>query len=284
MESEEKQEWTIIIRPKVGWFDFNMKELWQYRDLILLFVRRDFVSVYQQTILGPLWFIIQPLLTTVMFTIVFGNIANIPTDGLPHLLFYLSGTVTWSYFSECLNKTSNTFIANAGIFGKVYFPRLSVPVSIVISNLIAFALQFSIFLCFLIYYIIKGNTVIPNSMILFTPILILMMALLGLGLGIIISALTTKYRDLRFLVNFGIQLFMYATPVIYPLSVIPEKYRVWILVNPMTSIVETFRYAYLGKGAFEWNYLGISAIFTLCILFVGIMLFSKIEKTFMDTV
>ena len=268
----------------MGWFDVDFKELWRYKDLILLLVRRDFVAIYKQTILGPLWFIIQPLLTTIMFTIVFGNIAKISTDGLPKMLFYLSGTVTWSYFASCLNSTSNTFIANAGIFGKVYFPRLAVPISIVISNLISYGLQFVFFLCFMAYFLICGSDIHPNIAILLTPVLLLIMAGLGLGLGIIISSLTTKYRDLRFLITFGVQLFMYATPVVYPLSMVPDKYKPFILANPMTPIIETFRYCYLGKGTFEWSHLGLSAATMLVILFIGFMMFSKVEKTFMDTI
>ncbi len=284
MQTETTEQWTSIIKPKVGWFDIDLKELWQYRDLIMLFVRRDFVSIYKQTILGPLWFIIQPLITTVMFTIVFGNIAKISTDGLPKMLFYLSGTVTWSYFARCLTGTSNTFVGNAGIFGKVYFPRLAVPVSIVISGLISYGLQFILFLCFVVYFMIQGAGVQPNIAILLTPVLILIMAMLGLGMGIIISSLTTKYRDLQFMVGFGVQLLMYATPVIYPVSTIPEKYKFFILANPMTPIIETFRYAYLGKGTFSWNHLGLSVIISLIILFIGVMMFSKVEKRFMDTV
>ncbi|MCP4351295.1 MAG: ABC transporter permease [Desulfobacterales bacterium] len=284
MQTEPTEKWTTIIEPKVGWFDIDLKELWQYRDLIMLFVRRDFVSIYKQTILGPLWFIIQPLVTTVMFTIVFGNIAKISTDGLPKMLFYLSGTVTWSYFARCLTATSNTFVGNAGIFGKVYFPRLAVPISIVISGLISYGLQFILFLCFVVYFMIQGAGVQPNIAILLTPVLILIMAMLGLGMGIIISSLTTKYRDLQFMVGFGVQLLMYATPVIYPVSTIPEKYKFFILANPMTPIIETFRYAYLGKGTFSWNHLGLSVIISLIILFIGVMMFSKVEKRFMDTV
>jgi len=284
MKTEITAQWTSIIQSKVGWFDIDLKGLWRYRDLIFLFVRRDFVSVYKQTILGPLWFVLQPLFTTIVFTVVFGNIAQISTDGLPKILFYFSGTVTWTYFSNCLNGTSSTFISNAGIFGKVYFPRLSVPISIVISKVITFGLQFLFFLCFMAYYMSAGANVQPNMAIFLTPALLLLMASLGLGFGIIISSLTTKYRDLKFLVGFGTSLFMYATPVVYPLSTVPEKYKVLILANPMTPVVETFRYAYLGQGTFNWHHLGLSAFTTLVFLFIGLMLFSKVEKTFMDTV
>jgi len=284
MKIETDEQWTSIILPKVGWFDIDFKELWRYKDLILLFVRRDFVAIYKQTILGPGWFIIQPLLTTIMFTIVFGNIAKISTDGLPKILFYLSGTVTWSYFATCFNKTSETFVVNAPIFGKVYFPRLAVPISIIISNLISYGLQFAFFLCFLAYFLISGSNIHPNLAILLTPVLLVMMAGIGLGMGIILSSLTTKYRDLSFVAAFGVQLLMYATPVVYPISVVPEKYKPFILANPMTPILETFRYAYLGTGAFEWSYLVLSAATMLVILFIGLMLFGRIEKTFMDTI
>ena len=282
--SAPDEDWTLIIQPRAKWFDLHLQDLWRYRDLISLFVWRDFVAQYKQTILGPLWFIIQPLLTTIMFTIVFGNIAQLPTDGLPKMLFYLSGTVVWGYFSNCLNNTSNTFVANAGLFGKVYFPRLAVPVSIVISQLFTFGLQLMLFLAFMAYFALNGATVEPNAVILLTPFLILLMASLGLGAGIIFSALTTKYRDLRFLLTFGVQLLMYATPVIYPLSAIPGKYRFFILANPMTPIIETFRYGFLGSGTFDPMHLAYSTAFTAGILFIGILLFSRIERTFMDTV
>jgi lipopolysaccharide transport system permease protein len=238
----------MIIRPNRRWFDLRLGELWQYRDLILLFVRRDFVSVYKQTILGPLWYIIQPLLTTITFTVIFGNIAGLPTDGLPQFLFYMSGTVIWTYFAECLSKTSNTFVNNAHLFGKVYFPRLAVPVSILLSNMITFAIQFGFFLAFMGFFALAGASIRPNIYILLTPVLLFIMAGLGLGFGIIISSLTTKYRDLRFLVQFGVQLLMYATPVIYPVSTIPARFQPLIQANPMTPVVETFRYAFLGAG------------------------------------
>lgn len=277
-------EWTMILRPKKSLLDVNLHELWQYRDLIMLFVRRDFVSKYKQTILGPLWFIIQPLLTTIMFTIVFGNIAGISTSGIPKVLFYMSGIVGWTYFSTCLNDTSQTFIKNASIFGKVYFPRLALPISIVISNLVSFVIQF-LFLClFLIYFMLKGAGVAPNIHVLWLPFLVLLMAGLGLGFGIIISSLTTKYRDLTHLVTFGVTLWMYATPIIYPLSEIPEKYRILVVANPMTAVVETFKTALLGVG--EMNYLNLlySFGFTIVLLALGIIIFNKVEKTFMDTV
>src|SRR6266542_4322104 len=244
-----EENWSLVIEAQRGLFDLRLRELWQYRDLVMLFVRRDFVSIYKQTILGPLWYLIQPLLTTITFTVIFGNIASLPTDGLPQFLFYMSGTVVWSYFSACLTKTSETFVQNANLFGKVYFPRLAVPVSILFSNLITFLIQFAMFLIFVLYFILRGTSIQPNWLwIALSPVLILMMAGLGLGFGIIISSLTTKYRDLRFLVQFGVQLLMYATPVIYPVSSIPERFQWIILANPMTPILEAFRYAYLGAG------------------------------------
>jgi len=278
------EEWTMILRPKRNLLDINLHELWQYRDLIMLFVKRDFVSKFKQTILGPLWFIIQPLLTTIMFTIIFGNIAGIPTDGIPKILFYMTGIVGWTYFSTCLNDTSQTFIKNASIFGKVYFPRLALPISVVISNLVSFVIQF-LFLClFLAYFMIKGSDVSPNIHVLWIPFLVLLMAGLGLGFGIIISSLTTKYRDLTHLVTFGVTLWMYATPIIYPLSEIPEKYKLMVLANPMTPVVETFKTALLGVGQINYLHILYSFCFTIVLLAVGIVIFNKVEKTFMDTV
>lgn len=277
-------EWTMILRPRRSLFDVNLKELWQYRDLIGMFVRRDFVSKFKQTILGPLWFIIQPLLTTIMFTIIFGNIAGIPTDGIPKILFYMSGVVGWTYFSTCLNDTSQTFIKNASIFGKVYFPRLALPISVVISNLVSFIIQFLFLCCFLAYFMIRGADVSPNIHVLWLPFLVVLLAGLGLGFGIIISSLTTKYRDLTHLVTFGVTLWMYATPIIYPLSEIPEKYRFLVVANPMTPVVETFRTALLGVGEINYQHLLYSFAFTVVLLAIGIVIFNKVEKTFMDTV
>lgn len=280
----EPQDWTLVIRPKTRLFDLHLADLWRYRDLVMLFVRRDFVSFYKQTILGPLWFIIQPLLMTLTFTVIFGNIAQLSTDGLPKILFYMSGVTAWNYFSDCLLKTSETFTANSNLFGKVYFPRLAVPVSIVISNLIKFGIQLGLFLGFYFYFLAKGTVFRPTLALLLMPALVLLMAGLGLGSGIIVSSLTTRYRDLRFLVQFGAQLLMYSTPVIFPLSKLPAQYRWIMLANPMTPVIETFRYAFLGTGTFSWSFLGISAVATLLILAVGILLFNKVEKTFMDTV
>ena len=277
-------DWTLVIRANTRWFDLHLADLWRYRDLVMLFVRRDFVSFYKQTILGPLWFIIQPLLTTLTFVLIFGNIAQLSTDGLPKILFYLSGVTAWNYFSDCLLKTSETFTANSSIFGKVYFPRMAVPLSIVISNLIKFGIQLGLFLGFYFYFLANGTVVRPTLALLLMPALLVLMAALGLGSGIIVSSLTTRYRDLRFLVQFGAQLLMYSTPVIFPLSKLPAQYRWIMLANPMTPVIETFRYAFLGTGEFSWRLLGISAAATSLILAVGILLFNRVEKTFMDTV
>lgn len=279
-----EQHWTSVIKPVSGWFDIHLTELWRYRDLIMLFVRRDFVAVYKQTVLGPLWFLIQPLFTTLVFTVIFGRVAKISTDGLPQVLFYMSGIVAWRYFADCLTKTSGTFVTNAGIFGKVWFPRLAVPISVVISNLITFAIQFLLFMGFWIYFLINGSTINPQLSILLLPLLILQMAALGLGFGIIVSSLTTKYRDLTHLVTFGVQLWMYATPIVYPTSQIPEKWQWVIALNPMAPIIEAFRYAFLGAGTVHPWQMGLSIGTTLLILTIGIILFSRIEKSFMDTV
>lgn len=284
LPSPSSENWSLIIRPKTGWFELHLADLWRYRDLTTLFVWRDFVAQYKQTILGPLWHLLQPLFTTILFTLIFGRIAKLPTDNIPPMLFYMAGITAWTYFSECLNRTSTTFLTNASIFGKVYFPRLCVPLSVVISNLIKFAIQFALFLGFLAFFWMKGAPIHPNISILLTPILLLMMAALGLGTGIIVSALTTKYRDLQVLVTFGVQLAMYATPVIYPLSMFPNSARWIIVVNPMAPIIEAFRYAFLGQGLFSWGYLGISAAIIAAILFIGIVLFNHVERTFMDTV
>jgi lipopolysaccharide transport system permease protein len=279
------EEWDLIIQPKTGWLDLHLADLWRYRDLTRMFVWRDFVAQYKQTILGPLWHIIQPLFTTLIFTVIFGKMAKLSTDDLPPLLFYLAGVTCWSYFADCVTRTSATFISNAGLFGKVYFPRLSVPVSLVISGMIKFAIQFALFLAFLIFYWAGGAHVHPTTAIALTPLLLLLMAGLSLGAGIIVSALTTRYRDLQQLVAFGVQLMMFATPVVYPLSMIGGgNFRWLILANPMTPIVEAFRYAYLGSGTFTAGDLFYSAGFTAVVLFLGIVLFNHAERTFMDTV
>ena len=281
---QTKDNWTQIIKPQKNLLEIDFKELWAYRDLLVLFIRRDIVTKYKQTILGPLWFILQPILTTMMYLLVFGRIAKIPTDNAPQILFYLSGIVAWTYFSVCLNSTANTFISNASIFGKVYFPRLVVPLSIVISNIIQFLIQLGLLLVAMGIYYSKGVSFPFTYNLFLLPFLILLMALLGLGFGIIISSLTTKYRDLSNLMSFGIQLWMYATPIIYPLSVIPDKYKIYILANPLTSIIITFKSSLLGTQSISYGYLVYSSVFTLVILFLGIIMFNRVERSFMDIV
>ncbi len=279
------QQWDLIIRPQGRWFDLHVSDLWRYRDLVYMFVRRDFVSKYKQTILGPAWFVIQPLLTTIVFTVVFGNIANLSTDRLPKMLFYLSGNVLWMYFSAVLVATSNTFIGNAHLFGKVYFPRLAVPVSLAISHLLTFALQFGFFMMFWAFYMARGADIHMTPAVLLFPVLVLIMAGLALGLGILFSALTTKYRDLRFLLEFGVRLAMYATPVIFPLSSITGgRLRLVLLANPITPIIEAFRLGFMGQGTLHWGWLGYSAGFAIVALITGIIIFNRVERTFMDTV
>lgn len=277
------EEFETVIVPKTGWFDIDLKDVWKYRDLIFLFVKRNFVSQYKQTILGPAWAIIQPLLTTVIFTVVFGSLAGLAASGVPVFLFYLSGNIAWSYFASCLTQTANTFTGNSGILGKVYFPRLVMPISTVLTNLISFGIQFIMFIGFLLFYTVQGS-VHPNGYVLMLPLLILQMALLGLGTGIIISALTTKYRDLKMLVGFGVQLWMYATPVAYDIRIIPVKYMNLYMLNPMTSIINLFRYDFLGIGSFQIGYYLLSWLVTIIILCIGVVLFSHVEKTFMDTI
>ena len=280
----QEEEWTLEIKPKAGLLELHLDEVWRYRDLLWMFVKRDFVATFKQTILGPLWFIIQPLLTTVMFMLVFTKVARIPTDGVPPAVFYLSGLSIWNYFATCLTKTSNTFTTNAAIFGKVYFPRLVVPLSTVISCLISFGIQLGLLLVVMLYYAAKGQAVHPNEYIVLIPFLLLLVALLGLGLGIIVSSLTTKYRDLSLLVSFGVQLAMYATPVIYPLSFLSEKYKIIVALNPLAPLIESFRYALVGSGTFDPAQLVYSVIITAVVLFIGVILFNRVEKTFMDVV
>jgi lipopolysaccharide transport system permease protein len=279
------EDWSLIIRPQGRWWELQLAEVWHYRDLLWMFIRRDFVSVYKQTILGPIWFFIQPLLTTIMFTVIFSGVAKISTGGLPPMLFYLAGTTPWNYFSTCLTKTSGTFVTNAPLFGKVYFPRLVTPISVVASTLIQFSIQFLLFFGFLAYYLIKGTPLHPSwlMILILTPVLLLLMALLGLGAGILVSSLTTKYRDLTFLITFGVQLAMYATPVIYPMSSLPARYAPFIEANPMSAIIESFRAIYLG-GTIPCAQLGISALVTGLLLLLGVAIFNKVEKSFMDTV
>jgi len=263
----------------------NLLDVWQYRDLIILLVKRDFVSFYKQTILGPIWFFLQPVLTTLMYLLIFHMVANLSTDSIPPILFYLSGVTCWNYFSEVLLKASDTFIANSNVFGKVYFPRLVMPVSVVISNLIRLGIQLLLFMLVWLYYLISTDLLQPKfEMLALFPFLVLLMAALGIGIGIIFSSITTRYRDMRFLLSFGVQLFMFATPIVYPLSLAPDRFRNFLILNPFTAIIETFRYAFLGQGVFNWYYLMISTGLTLLILLLGIILFNKVEKTFIDTV
>lgn len=286
--TQDQSDWDLVIKGHSSLFDLKFNDLWRYRDLLVMFVKRDFVSFYKQTVLGPLWFFIQPIFTTIVFTFVFGNLAGISTDGLPQQLFYLAGITSWNYFSDCLTKTSTVFRDNASIFGKVYFPRLIMPLSIVVSNLVRFGVQLLLMVCMMIYfyfYPISGTSFHVTSSIILFPLLVVLMALLGLGLGLIITAMTTKYRDLTFLVTFGVQLLMYATTVIYPLSYAKEKgYGAIVELNPMTGIIECFRYAFLGKGEFTIWTLGYSALTTLVILTLGIIIFNKTEKNFVDTI
>lgn len=284
LKTTDENNWSLIIRPQRAWWDLHLSDLWRYRDLVWLFVWRDFVAYYKQTILGPLWYLIQPIMTTVVFTIIFGNIAQLSTDGLPPFLFYLAGNTVWTYFAASLTSTSNTFTSNASLFGKVYFPRLAIPLSVVISQIISFGIRFFVFLGFLIYFMASGANVSPNWWILILPVLIFIMAGLGLGVGIIISSLTTKYRDLQQLVTFGVQLLMYGTPVIYPLSSIQGNWRWLILANPMTPVVEIFRLAFLGVSAISPVYLLYSIGFVLAVLLIGVLIFNRVENTFMDTV
>ena len=287
MENDNNQDWTTIIKPKEKLLQVDLKELWRYRDLTSLFVRRNITTQYKQTILGPLWYIIQPAMTVIMYMVVFGGIAKIPTDGLPQPLFYLSGICLWQYFNDCLTKTSSTFTANAGIFGKVYFPRMVVPISTVISNLLRFGIQFGLFLVvYAIYqlFIIPGQ-IHTNWYALLLPVLVVMLAGLALGFGILFSSLITKYRDMTLLLDFFIRLWMYATPVIYPLSTITnEKLRFVMSLNPLTGIVEAFKYGFLGEGQFSWGLLGYSFAFMVVLLTIGIVIFNRVQRTFMDTV
>lgn len=276
-------QWTEVISSKHNFFSLNLKEVWRYRDLVYMLVRRDFVTTFKQTVLGPVWFFVQPILTTLMFLLVFRGIANLPVDG-PPIAFYLAGTTLWSYFSTSMTSTSNVFRGNANIFGKVYFPRLVMPISIVISNLMRFGVQFLLFIVVILYYLIFEKNVYPNWWILATPFLIVLMAGLSLGLGMIFSSMTTKYKDLSMLLGFGIQLFMYATPVILPVSGMPEWALPYINANPLTGIFECFKYAFIGTGSFEPSMLIYSTISTFVILLIGTLIFNKVEKSFMDTV
>jgi len=279
------ETWDLEIKPKTGLLQLNLKEVWRYRDLILLFVRRDFVAQYKQTILGPVWFVIQPVLTTIMFMLIFTRVARIPTDGVNPIVFYMSGVTIWTFFSTCLTSTSNTFISNAGIFGKVYFPRLVTPISMIISNLIRFAIQFGLLLATMIWFSFRGFPIQLTMYWLFIPVLLAIFGIMGMGIGIIVSSLTTKYRDFTVLVNFSMQLLMYATPIVYPISFLQTKGFGWVIgLNPLSPLVEAFRFCLLGKGTFTVEGLLFSFTFTAVILFLGMVFFNRVEKTFMDTV
>lgn len=277
-------DYTFVIKPKRSLWDLNLKELWQYRDLLMLLVKRDFISVYKQTILGPVWFFIQPLLTTVTFTVIFGMVAKIPTGGIPELLFYLTGITFWNYFSSCLTSTSNTFVSNASVFGKVYFPRLIVPISVVISNLMKLAIQFVLLLVVWLYYLMFTDAIHPQTTLMFMPVVLLLFALMGLGFGLIFSAMTTKYRDLSFLIAFGVQLLMYGSAVIYPVSVVAAD-KQWILfLNPLIPLMEAIKFSFLGEGILSWPYIAYSTVFTIVVLVIGVLVFNRVEKGFIDTV
>lgn len=282
-----KEDWLFEITPKNKLLTLNLKEVWQYRDLLMLFVKRDVVTVYKQTILGPLWYLIQPLFTSVIFTIIFNKIAGIDTGNIPPFLFNLAGVTSWNYFKECLTATSDTFKKNASLFGKVYFPRIIMPISIVISNLLKFGIQLGVFVCFYVYYVFKGFEIVPNSLVLLYPLLIIIMGMLGLGLGMIISSMVTKYRDLTFLVGFGVQLLMYVSAVMYPISLVKEKLAdySWIVeYNPMAHIIETSRILLLNDGEFDFYGILFSVIITIIIFIVGLLIFNRTEKNFIDTV
>lgn len=282
----EKEQWDLVIQPRSKWFTLNLAAIWRYRDLLVLLVRRDFVTIYHQTVLGPIWFFVQPILNTVVFTIIFGQIADISTDGIPQPLFYLSGLTLWNYFADTLTKTADTFVANASVFGKVYFPRLIIPISVVISNLFRLGVQLVLFICVWAYYLYKGQ-VHPNAYIALFPVLVVILAFLGLGFGALVSSLATKYRDLKFLLALGVQLMMYASPIVYPLSLIRQthpEYEWLAVLNPVTAVLETFKYGTSSVGVFEWSYLAYSFVFSVVILLIGMMSFNRIEKSFMDTV
>lgn len=280
----QSENWGLIITGKKKLFSLQLNDIWRYRDLLYMLVKRDFVVLYKQTILGPLWFFIQPVLTALVYIIVFSRIAGISTEGMPPVLFYLSGTIVWNYFADCFNSTSTTFVTNANLFGKVYFPRMVVPISKVISGMLKFFIQFLLFLAIYIFYLARGIELHATTALWYLPVMIVMMGILGLGLGIFFTSLTTKYRDMVFLIQFGVQLLMYATPVIYPLSAVPEKYKIWIQLNPMTPVMEGFRSAFLGTGNFHPVQLAIGFGVTILIFFIGLVVFNYTEKDFMDTV
>ena len=280
----KEKNWDIVIKPSKGFVNINLKELIKYKDLIILLVKRDFVTFYKQTILGPLWYILQPLINTIVFTIIFGNLAKIPTDNLPPFLFYMAGNIIWGYFAFCLNSTSTTFVKNADLFGKVYFPRITVPISTVIIGLFQFILQFIFFICFYIYFVSKGLDIKVSYSILFLPLILFQTALVALGFGLLISSLTSKYRDLVFVLGFGIQLWMFATPIVYPLSIIPDNYVIFSILNPMTSIVECFKYIFFNESSIKFAHILLSNLITLIVFVLGIVVFYRTEKNFLDTV
>ena len=284
MKHSRVNDWDIIITPHRGWFEFHLKEIWQYRDLLLIYIRRNIIAQYQQTIFGPIWIIIPPILTTIVFTIIFGNIANISTEGLPKPLFYMAGIVTWNYFSTVLNSTSNSLAGNAGIFGKVYFPRIIIPLATLISSLVRYFIQLILFFCILGYFIFNNASAINIQfhLVWILPVIIIIMGIQGLGFGLLFSAVTTKYRDLRFLINFGVQLLMYASPVIFPLSIVPERYKWIILGNPMSAVIESFRYMVFGVGQISIDAILYSIIFTGILFFLGYLIFNHMEKDFID--
>lgn len=281
---EDLSQWTEVLTPQRGWFDFRLAELWRYRDLVLRFFKRDFVASYKQTVLGPLWFVIPPILTTIIFTLIFGKIGRIPTDGMPPFLFFLLGNTAWMYFAACLTRVSTTFTANAAVFGKVYFPRLVMPLSIILTNLATFAIQFGVFLVLYGFFWFRGAHAEANWRVIILPFLLLHMAALGLGIGCIVCALTTRFRDLAYMIGFGTQIWMYASCVVFPLSQVSPEWRILFILNPMVPIIESFRFAFLGGGIVEIWHLAISAAFTAILLFVGLVMFSRAEKTFMDTI
>lgn len=280
---QKNDYWDSVIEPRSSWLSINLRELYNYKDLVALFVRRDFVSQYKQTLLGPIWFFIQPVFTTLIFTVIFGKVAGIATDGIPQPIFYMSGVVIWNYFSDCLTKSSETFQLNQTLFGKVYFPRLIVPLSVIISNLIKLGVQLILLFGFILYYIFNGHQLLNAYLVLF-PFYIIIIAFLGLGLGLIISSMTTKYRDLRFLIQFGVQLAMYATPIVYPLSIISESNRFWILLNPVSSVVEGFRFSLFGSGFISLEWTLYSLIVSIIVLFLGVVVFNRVERSFIDTI
>lgn len=282
--AEIQKKWDLIINPHRNWFDFDWKSLWQYRDLIKMFIKRDFAVTYKQTILGPIWFILQPLISTMIFTIVFGKIARLPTDGIPPFLFYLSGMTAWGYFSSCVTETSNIFTQNAHIFTKVYFPRITIPVSVVVSNLLRFGIQFFMFILVYLYLAQENPQIKPGPLLAFVPLVVIQMGILGLSIGMLVSSLVTKYRDLSLLLHFGIQLWMFSCPIIYPLSQIPESLRGVYLLNPMASIIELFKAAFFGSAFLDWKYALLGSFTTILLFIIGFLVFNRVEKNFADVV